>query len=222
MAEHSEETESNFAHHFIAVFVGLFLIAIISLVAANVIGNAGEDHPQLRKALQEKSLTPVAQVATTPATAVASAPAEPAAQANAAATTPATAVASAPAEPAAQANAAATTPATAVAPAQAEPAAQANAAAATPATAVASAQGEQVVAQSCAVCHGPGVMGAPKIGDANDWGNRFKTQGGLDGLTKQAIAGIRQMPARGGNPALTDEEMHAAVKYMLSKAGISG
>jgi len=78
------------------------------------------------------------------------------------------------------------------------------------------------VAQTCTVCHGPGVMGAPKIGDANDWGNRFKTQGGLDGLTKHAIAGIRQMPARGGNPALTDEEMHAAVKYMLSKAGISG
>ena len=178
MAEHSEHSESNFTHHFIAVFVGLFVIAIIALIAANVMGQSDEEHSQIRKALQEMSLAPVAQVATTPATSVASA--------------------------------------------QAKPAAQANAAATTPATAVASAQGEQVVAQTCAVCHGPGVMGAPKIGDANDWGNRFKTQGGLDGLTKHAIAGIRQMPARGGNPALTDEEMHAAVKYMLSKAGISG
>lgn len=82
--------------------------------------------------------------------------------------------------------------------------------------------GEQVVAQVCSACHQAGMLGAPKIGDAADWGKRFKTQGGLDGLVGHAIKGINQMPPRGGNPALSDDEIHDAVKYMLSKAGISG
>lgn len=82
--------------------------------------------------------------------------------------------------------------------------------------------GEQVVAQVCSACHATGMLGSPKIGDASVWGQRFKTQGGLDGLVKHAIHGLNQMPPRGGNPALTDEEIHDAVKYMLSKAGISG
>ncbi len=82
--------------------------------------------------------------------------------------------------------------------------------------------GEQVVAQVCSACHAAGMLGSPKIGDADAWGKRFKTQGGLDGLVKHAIHGLNQMPPRGGNPALTDQEIHDAVKYMLSKAGISG
>lgn len=82
--------------------------------------------------------------------------------------------------------------------------------------------GEQVVAQVCSACHAAGMLGSPKIGDSAEWGKRFKTQGGLDGLVKHAINGLNQMPPRGGNPALTDQEIHDAVKYMLSKAGISG
>ena len=82
--------------------------------------------------------------------------------------------------------------------------------------------GEQVVSQVCSACHAAGVLGAPKIGDATEWGKRFKTQGGLNGLVQHAIHGLNQMPPRGGNPALTDQEIHDAVKYMLSKAGIKG
>lgn len=82
--------------------------------------------------------------------------------------------------------------------------------------------GKQVVSQVCSACHAAGVLGAPKIGDASEWGKRFKSQGGLDGLVQHAIHGLNQMPPRGGNPALTDQEIHDAVKYMLSKAGISG
>jgi cytochrome c5 len=79
--------------------------------------------------------------------------------------------------------------------------------------------GEQVVAQVCTACHGTGVLNAPKIGDAAAWGERSKTQGGLDGLVAKAISGINSMPARGGNPDLTDDEMHGAVEFMLKKSG---
>lgn len=79
--------------------------------------------------------------------------------------------------------------------------------------------GEQVVTTVCTACHGTGVLNAPKIGDAAAWSERAKTQGGLDGLTKAAIAGIRSMPARGGDPDLSDDEVHQAVEFMLKKSG---
>ena len=81
--------------------------------------------------------------------------------------------------------------------------------------------GKQVVGQVCSACHASGVLGAPKIGDATEWRKRFNTQGGLNGLVGHAIHGLGPMPPRGGNPGLTDQEIHNAVKYMLSKAGIS-
>lgn len=79
--------------------------------------------------------------------------------------------------------------------------------------------GDEVVAKVCTACHGSGVLNAPKIGDAAAWGERVKSQGGLDGLTKAAISGIRSMPARGGDPDLSDEEVHGAVEAMLKKSG---
>ncbi|MDN5874438.1 MAG: c-type cytochrome [Sinobacteraceae bacterium] len=82
--------------------------------------------------------------------------------------------------------------------------------------------GKQVVANVCSACHGSGMLGAPKIGDSADWGKRFKTQGGLDGLEKHAIHGLGNMPPRGGDSSLSDQEIHDAIKYMLSKSGVSG
>jgi cytochrome c5 len=79
--------------------------------------------------------------------------------------------------------------------------------------------GEQIVTQVCTACHGTGVLNAPKIGDAAAWAERSKTQGGLDGLAKAAITGIRSMPPRGGDADLSDEEMHQAVEFMLKKSG---
>lgn len=79
--------------------------------------------------------------------------------------------------------------------------------------------GEQVVAQVCAGCHQAGVLGAPKIGDKASWQSR--TGQGLDTLVKHSIDGIGQMPARGGNPDLSDDEIHAAVEDMLKASGIS-
>lgn len=77
--------------------------------------------------------------------------------------------------------------------------------------------GEEVVKGVCAMCHGTGLMGSPKIGDKAAWEPRIKQ--GYETLVKHAVEGIRSMPARGGNPALTDNEVAGAVAYMANQAG---
>lgn len=79
--------------------------------------------------------------------------------------------------------------------------------------------GEQIVAQTCGACHSSGVMGSPKLGDKAAWAPRIAQ--GFDTLVKNAIAGIRAMPAKGGNPALSDAEVTAAVVHMANSAGAS-
>lgn len=76
--------------------------------------------------------------------------------------------------------------------------------------------GEAVYQSACLACHAAGVLEAPKL-EAGAWDSRIAK--GLDGLTLSAINGINAMPARGGNPAITDEEMTNAVSYMLATAG---
>lgn len=72
----------------------------------------------------------------------------------------------------------------------------------------------------CTACHTGGIGGAPKL-DAAGIGARLAAQG-LDELIKKAIAGFTgstgTMPARGGNAALTDEQMKAAVEYMVAQS----
>lgn len=92
---------------------------------------------------------------------------------------------------------------------------------AVPVAAVATAKvektGEEVYKAVCAGCHTSGALNAPKLGDNAAWAKLIPE--GHAGLTKQAIAGIRQMPARGGNPDLTDTEMSRAVAYLANSAG---
>lgn len=77
--------------------------------------------------------------------------------------------------------------------------------------------GEQVYAQVCKTCHDAGLAGAHKLGDKAAWA-KVIAQG--EKLTVQhAIAGLRAMPARGGNPDLTDAEVQRAVAYMANQAG---
>jgi cytochrome c5 len=77
--------------------------------------------------------------------------------------------------------------------------------------------GEQVYLAACAACHDSGAAGAPKTGDAGAWSARLSQ--GLEGLVKSAIAGKGAMPARGGNPDLTDQEIARAVVLMANKSG---
>jgi cytochrome c5 len=77
--------------------------------------------------------------------------------------------------------------------------------------------GKEVVDSLCISCHGSGASGAPKIGDKKAWAARADK--GLSGLSKNALAGIRQMPAHGGNMKLTDIEVERAITYMVNQSG---
>jgi cytochrome c5 len=82
-----------------------------------------------------------------------------------------------------------------------------------PATA-AERSGKDIVDSICAACHTTGKDGAPKIGDQQAWAQRASK--GLDKLTANAITGVRNMPAHGGQANLSDVEMSRAVAYMVS------
>ena len=78
---------------------------------------------------------------------------------------------------------------------------------------------EKVVASVCSGCHAAGVLNAPKLDDKADWSKRKSAAGGVDGLVKHAIVGIRTMPPKGGDASLSDDEVRGAVELILKKAG---
>lgn len=81
-------------------------------------------------------------------------------------------------------------------------------------------KGAELFKKTCAMCHQTGVAGAPKLGDKADWGPRIAQ--GPDTLYKHAIEGFNgakgAMPAKGGNPALSDDEIKVIVDFMVAKA----
>jgi cytochrome c5 len=91
--------------------------------------------------------------------------------------------------------------------------AQAAAIAALPAAEDVVVDGEAVYAGLCKTCHEAGVAGAP-IADSEQMTARLDEKG-LDTLVSNAINGLNAMPPRGGNPTLTDEQIRAAVEFML-------
>ena len=76
---------------------------------------------------------------------------------------------------------------------------------------------DAIIKANCAMCHTTGLMGSPKIGDAEQWAPRIAQ--GKEMLINNAIKGIRMMPAKGGNSRLTDEEVAAAVISMANASG---
>jgi len=87
---------------------------------------------------------------------------------------------------------------------------------ATAAPAAGKADGKKIYDASCAACHGTGVAGAPTAGDKAAWAPRLKT--GTDALYASALKGKGAMPAKGGNNALADADVKAAVDYLMSLA----
>ncbi len=84
---------------------------------------------------------------------------------------------------------------------------------------VLAADGEAVYRQSCAACHDAGVAGAPRLGDPDAWEQRLPK--GIDAMTGLVIEGVQGysgvMPPRGGNPALSDAELRAAVEFIVGQ-----
>lgn len=76
-----------------------------------------------------------------------------------------------------------------------------------------SADGEAIYNSVCMACHDTGAAGAPIHGDEAAWADRVTK--GFDTLLDHSTNGFNAMPARGGNPNITDEEMLAVTKYML-------
>jgi cytochrome c5 len=73
--------------------------------------------------------------------------------------------------------------------------------------------GEAVYAGLCKTCHDTGVAEAP-IAESEQMAARLEEKG-LEMLVSNAINGLNAMPPRGGNPTLTDEQIRAAVEFML-------
>jgi cytochrome c5 len=79
--------------------------------------------------------------------------------------------------------------------------------------------GPQVYNAACLACHGAGIGGAPILGDTAVWSARIEQ--GIDVLKDHAINGYTGsagfMPAKGGRVDLSDEEVAAAVDYMVGE-----
>lgn len=76
--------------------------------------------------------------------------------------------------------------------------------------------GESTYHALCTGCHSIGAMGAPRYGDKAAWAPRIAQ--GMDVLYHSALNGKNAMPAKGGNPKLSDAEVKAAVDYMVAAA----
>ncbi len=85
--------------------------------------------------------------------------------------------------------------------------------AAAPAKSAAAADGKKIYDTTCVACHGTGVANAPKFGDKAAWAPHLVH--GVEHLQENALKGIRAMPPKGGNLALSDAEVKAAVAYMV-------
>jgi len=79
--------------------------------------------------------------------------------------------------------------------------------------------GQQVYQASCGACHDAGIAGAPKFGDKGQWAKRIAK--GVDTLYASAVNGVQgsagAMPPKGGNAALTNAEVKAAVDYIVAR-----
>ena len=81
--------------------------------------------------------------------------------------------------------------------------------------------GKTVYESICVACHGTGIPGIPQLGDAAAWAPRLAQ--GKATLYEHSIQGFVgssgiPMPAKGGNPDLSDEAVKAAVDYMLANS----
>ncbi len=76
--------------------------------------------------------------------------------------------------------------------------------------------GEAIYNAVCTACHAAGVAGAPKTGDKAAWAPRIAT--GDKAMLAVAASGRGAMPPKGGAADLSDDELKAAVDYLVGKA----
>jgi cytochrome c5 len=84
------------------------------------------------------------------------------------------------------------------------------------ATPTLAADGKAVYDKTCVACHASGVADAPKFGDKAAWAPRAAT--GKDALLASVIKGKGAMPPKAGAGDLKDDDIKAAIDYMLAAA----
>ena len=77
-------------------------------------------------------------------------------------------------------------------------------------------EGKAVYVKACAACHTQSIAGSPALGDSKAWAPRIAQ--GMDAMVAAVVKGKGAMPPRGGQPALSDAEIRAAVEFMVSQS----
>ncbi|HUL91323.1 MAG TPA: c-type cytochrome [Burkholderiales bacterium] len=81
--------------------------------------------------------------------------------------------------------------------------------------------GEEVVKARCSLCHEGGAGGAPRIGNRSEWEPRaVRGKLALYGIALKGKPNTAMM-ARGGFRDLSNDEVMAAVDYMVARAGLT-
>jgi len=75
------------------------------------------------------------------------------------------------------------------------------------------ADAERIYAETCSVCHGAGVGGAPRPDNSSDWAPRVAA--GVEDLYYNTIDGLGSMPAKGTCMGCTEDELKAVVDFMI-------
>lgn len=80
------------------------------------------------------------------------------------------------------------------------------------------ADGKKTYEATCKVCHNPAsaIPNVPKLGDKAAWAPRIAT--GIDAMLAVAIKGKGAMPPKGTCMSCTDDELKAAIEYMVSQS----
>ena len=78
-------------------------------------------------------------------------------------------------------------------------------------------RGEQVFWNACDLCHVAGEASAPRLADNGNWWRRLQERP-VSMLYRHAIHGFNNMPARGACVTCTNEDVEAAVDYIIKKA----
>jgi len=75
--------------------------------------------------------------------------------------------------------------------------------------------GKETYEAACASCHDQGEGDAPSTGDRSEWSERSDLWTAV--LAEHASAGYLRMPEKGGHSELSEEQVSAALEYMLSE-----
>ncbi|GMR15613.1 MAG: hypothetical protein BMS9Abin30_1248 [Gammaproteobacteria bacterium] len=204
-----EQSDKVFIRNFSLIVVALILFTVSIVFLAKYVGFEEERDIPSRAGLTEERIRPVADVYTaedSPAATQEAAPEVAAQETAPEAATQETAPVAATQEAAPAAATQETAPVAAT---------QEAAPAAAPAQAVASdssLEAEKTYNSACAACHATGLIGAPIPGSAE---MAQRAEAGLDAMWQNSLNGLNAMPARGGRPDLSDEQIKAIVEFMI-------